>query len=435
MDNRINLSGPAGTRDFFPEDMLLREWLFNKWKSISQSYGFVQYDGPVVENAELYTRKGGDDILNEMYSFDKDGVQLALRPEITPTAARMVMTKLPVEVSPLKWFTVSQCWRYENTTRGRKREHYQWNADIFNASPVTSEVELLTMIVAFFKSVGLTSNDVTIKISNRMILQVILKEMGIINELFLQACVIIDKISKLSKEEISLLLKDKIGLTVSNIETIYKLCETTNFDDMKVFFGEDNPIFSEIKQIFNIAKETGLSEWLSFDASIIRGLSYYTGTVFEAFLKNSTLKRALCGGGRYDDLLEKYNYRDKVPAIGFGFGDVVILEALKELNLLPELNNKVDYLVIPYDMSFYGKAVNISERLRTKGYKVETYNSDQKKGRISDAYNYANKKQIRHVLLLAPDEWNEGKMCYKDMSIKKDKKDGARETVNIDDFF
>jgi len=431
MDRQISLDGPAGTRDFFPEDMLIREWLFNKWKQISKSFGFVQYDGPVLENAELYTRKGGDDILNEMYSFTKDNVKLSLRPEMTPTVSRMVMKRLPTDVPPFKWFSIPQCWRYENTTRGRKREHYQWNSDIFDAAPITSEIEVLTMIVTFFKSVGLTTDDLTIKVSNRMILQDVLTKMGVSEELFPRACVLIDKLDKLSREDLTNLLKTEIGLTEENVNTIYQLCEVTNFDNMIRFLN--NETFVEMKQIFDIAKETGLSDWLSFDASVVRGLSYYTGIVFEGFFKNTTMKRAVCGGGRFDDLLEKYGYRERVSAIGFGFGDVVILEVLKELNLLPKLSNKCDYLVVPYDMSFYGKAVNISERLRSKGYNVETYNSNLKKGRISDAYNYADKRGIQYVVLLAPDEWKEGKICVKNM-LEKDKI-RKQSIVEIEDFF
>lgn len=433
MDTQINLDGPAGTRDFFPEDMLVREWLFSKWGQVSQSFGFVQYDAPVLENAELYTRKGGDDILNEMYAFTKDNVKLALRPEMTPSVSRMIMTRLPTDVRPFKWFSFPQCWRYENTTRGRKREHYQWNADIFGACPITSEIEVLTMIVTFFKSVGLTTNDVTIKVSNRMILQNILTSMGVVDELFPRACVIIDKLAKLEKEELTNMLKSEIGLSEENVEVIYKLCAVTNFEDMKNFLGETNETFLEMKQIFDIASKTGLSEWLTFDASVVRGLSYYTGMVFEGFFKNSTMKRAVCGGGRYDDLLEKYGYRERVPAIGFGFGDVVILEVLKELNLVPVLSNKSDYLVVPFDTTFYAEAVNISEKLRTKGYKVETYNSDLKKGRISDAYNYANKRNIRYVILIAPEEWKEDKICVKDM--EETDKTKKQLVVKISDFF
>ena len=329
---QVLLQGPAGTRDFYPKEMAERLWLFDKWKTTSKAYGFSEYDAPVLEHANLYTRKGGDDILKEMYSFiDQGGIAVALRPEMTPSIARMIMAICKKEVLPLKWFSVPQCWRYETTTRGRKREHYQWNVDIFGAVEVRSEVEIIQMMVDFFKSVGLTDQDVVLRVSNRMILQKVLAGMGVHEDKMERSFNIIDKIKKVTAEDFYSMLKDEIGLEPESVDILVKVTQVSDVSQLASILSSEDDTVKEMLEIFALLEKCGYSSWVQLDLSIVRGLSYYTGLVFEGFSKNLTLQRSICGGGRYDNLLQHIGFDEKVPAVGFGFGDVVIMEVLAEL--------------------------------------------------------------------------------------------------------
>lgn len=407
----ISLDPPAGTRDFAPEEMRVRNWLFGIWRSVSKSAGFQEYDCPIVEYQNLYTRKGGDDILKEMFAFTLGNNKLCLRPELTPSVARMIMKHYKTQPAPFKWFSLPQCFRYEDIKRGRKREHYQWNADIFGAEKITSEIEVFMMITTFFEKIDLTPNDIVIKVSNRMILQKVLNKMGVSDEHFTRACVLIDKIAKITKEEMSQSLTDDIGLTAEQIGTIYDLCNVTNIDDIAKFLDQTDETYLEMKEIFNLAEKIGIKPWLQFDASIVRGLSYYTGIVFEAFPKNLPgLQKSICGGGRYDNLLTSYGYRETVPAVGFGFGDVVITELLKDLGKLPKLKNETEFLVVPFDSTLFAEAAGVAQRMRQTGKLVELYTS---KTRVGHALDYADRKGINSVVLIAPTEWQKGNIVLK----------------------
>ena len=424
---------PAGTRDFFPENMVYREWLFNTWKSVSQSFGFQMYDGPIVENLILYTRKGGDDIEKEMYAFKLGNNTYTLRPEMTPTAARMICKSYSKSVGPSKWFSIPQCWRYEDTSRGRKREHYQWNVDIFGAQPVKSEVEILLVLCTFFNKVKLTPDDVTIKISNRQILQKILDGFNVPNGKFERACNIIDKSNKITREELSQMLKDEINLTDDNVQTIFDLIACQNIEGLKKFLGDEDPTIKELQQIFQMCQDVGIGNWICFDASIVRGLSYYTDLCLEGFCKHPDLKRAICGGGRYDNLIDKtYGYKEKVPAFGIGLGDVTILDTLQELKRLPELNLYVDYYVIPYNDEFYSQSLKVCNQIRQKN-ESKIVSIHMLGGKIGKAFDYARRMNAKFAILVAPTEWKENKIKIKNMMLDRDN-ENKEKTIILDDF-
>jgi histidyl-tRNA synthetase len=426
---RINNFPPAGTRDFYPNDLKLQKWLFKIWTDISTSYGFEQYDSSIVEHVDLYTRKGGDDIVNEMYTFNKGGTALALRPEMTPTLARMIMQIYKTSpYKPLKWFSIPQCYRYETTIRGRKREHYQWNIDMFGANNIKYEIELFLILTKFFKTVKLTSKDIQIYISNRKILQKVLEQMKVADDLFDRACIIIDKIKKIPLEEFQTRMMNEIGLSMDDINIILQVLQVTNVNDLTKFIPENDECLLELQKLFELAKLVNIDEWLIFDMSIVRGLSYYTGLVFEAFFKNSDIKRSVCGGGRYDNIMQTYGHNERIPAIGFGFGDVVILDVLGEMGLLPKFTSDVDYVVIPFNDSLYFAAVMVSEMLRDKGKNVITYGKGGKRG---DAFNYADKVGTDKVIFVAPDEWT--KDCIVVKHLRKDSKDN-QQIINLKEY-
>eukprot|EP01090_Pellita_catalonica_P012673 TRINITY_DN2820_c0_g2_i1.p1 TRINITY_DN2820_c0_g2~~TRINITY_DN2820_c0_g2_i1.p1 ORF type:complete len:447 (-),score=100.09 TRINITY_DN2820_c0_g2_i1:189-1439(-) len=341
----------AGVRDFPPEKMRIRNWLFEEWRKTARLFAFEEYDAPVLEYEELYTRKGGEEITEQMYNFvDKGKQAVALRPEMTPSLARLILQKGKSLLLPAKWFSIPQCWRYETVCRGRRREHFQWNMDIFGVSQVTAEAELLAAIVTFFKGVGLTEKEVGIKVSSRKVVSTILAELKVPDEKFAATCVIVDKLDKLEREDVEAQLTDpKMGLSKEVAgKIIDTLSPNTTLDEMAKKLGEDSDVIKEMREVFKLAEAYGIADWLQFDASIIRGLVYYTGIVFEGFDRSGNIPRSICGGGRYDTLLSKYGAKNK-PACGFGFGDCVILEVLEDIQKLPNLERIVDDVVLAFN--------------------------------------------------------------------------------------
>jgi len=417
----LTLQGPAGTRDFYPKDLAIRSWLFNDiWRNVCQLFGYSEYDAPILERSDLYKRKGGDDILKEMYIFtDKEEHEVCLRPEMTPSVARMVMSIYKSVLPPLKWYSIAQCWRFENISKGRKREHYQLNVDNFGAEPVKSEVEILCIMVEIFKKLGLTPDDVVLKISHRMILQKILIKLGVSFDHIERAFNIIDKIQKITREELYNLLETEIGLSTESIELVMKLVNITHIENLTEFLDEHDETLTEMHNIFQLAELANIMDWLQFDVSVVRGLSYYTGMIFEGFFRNLSWQRSICGGGRYDNLLEKYGYSERVPAVGFGCGDIVILEGLTELKRLPKINNSVDYCLISYADDLYGRALTIATELRKRAKSVTVYMKCD--GRLRKAFNYADKIGAQIVILIAPNEIAENKIVVKNMRSDENK--------------
>ncbi|EKX55561.1 histidyl-tRNA synthetase [Guillardia theta CCMP2712] len=338
---KLDLKPPKGTRDFYPEDMRMRNWLFGHWKDVARLHGFEEYDAPVLESEELYIRKAGEEVTQQLYNFeDKGERRVSLRPEMTPSLARMVMARGKSLTLPVKWFSIPQCWRYERMTRGRRREHYQWNMDIWGVPGIEAEAELLSAIVTFFKRVGITSQDVGIKVNSRAVLSEVLTAMGVPADKFAATCVLVDKLEKVKLDDIRGEMQE-LGLTDEIITKLVATLSIKDLDALEQTLGNGSKALAQLKQLMEYAEAYGFRDWLIFDASVVRGLAYYTGVVFEGFDRKGEL-RAICGGGRYDELLATFG-GEPLPAVGFGFGDAVIAELLKDRNLLPNFdNNKED---------------------------------------------------------------------------------------------
>jgi len=416
----FTLDPPSGTRDFFPEDMRQQRWLFDRFREVAASYGFQEYDAPVLEHEELYKRKAGEEITEQMYNFrDKEGAAVTLRPEMTPSLARMVLQLMRAETGeiaaqlPLKWFAIPQCWRFETTQRGRRREHYQWNMDIVGVAGITAEAELLSAVVSFFESVGITSKDVGIKINSRKVLGAVLNNAGVPAERFAETCVIIDKLDKIGAAAVQKELTEKVGLSADVAQKIVAATGAKTLDEFAELagVGESDEV-KELRKLFELAEDYGYADWLQFDASVVRGLAYYTGVVFEAFDKAGVL-RAICGGGRYDKLLELYGSKKEVPCVGFGFGDCVIVELLRERGVQPQLPVTVDFVVAAYNNDMLGKAMSVARRLRKAGKSVDVYPEAAKK--VKKAFKYADKVGARKMAFVAPDEWENGLVSIKDL--------------------
>ena len=403
-------AGVRGTRDFYPEEMRLRNWLFEHFHAAARSHGFEEYDSPVLESEELYTRKAGEEITAQLYNFeDKGGRRVALRPEMTPSLARMVMAKSGTLPIPIKWYSIPQCWRYERTQRGRGREHYQWNVDIWGMRGVEADAELLSVLVHFFRAVGLKSDDLVIRISNRKILEEVLGALGITGEVFSKTCIVIDKMDKLSSEVIDKQLAD-LGHSHNSITRIKKVLGMKSLDSLSSELDSKSQAVKELRDLFALCESYGISSWLRLDASVVRGLAYYTGSVFEAHDRNNEL-RAICGGGRDDRLLSTLGGKD-LPATGFGFGDMVIMELLSDKNLIPRLSTGNEDIVIPLDKNLRHAAMEVASKLRASGRSVDLVLDDKK---MKWAFRHAERTGAQRLVMVMPEEWNEGKVRIKNL--------------------
>ena len=408
--------GVRGTRDFYPEDMRLRNWLFDNFIAASLLHGFEEYDAPVLEHEELYTRKQGEEITKQLYNFqDKGERKVALRPEMTPSLARMVMSRAGSLSMPIKWFSIPQCWRYERTQRGRGREHYQWNVDIWGTTELSADAELISVIVTFFEELGLTSDDIVIRISSRKVLEEVLGSLGVEGDLFAKTCIIVDKMDKLPSEVIEEQLSD-LGHSSEVISKIQSVLGIKDMDDLTNALEKDSAAITELTTLFDLVDSYGMSEWLQFDASIVRGLAYYTGSVFEAHDREGKF-RAICGGGRYDNLLSTLGGKD-LPATGFGFGDMVIMELLEEKNLIPELISGVDDIVLPLSQDLRDIAVRVAAALRLSDRTVDLVLEDKK---MKWAFKHAERVGAKRLVLLAPDEWSRKMIKVKDLETGEEK--------------
>ena len=415
--------GVRGTRDFYPEDMRLRNWLFERFHAAARSHGFEEYDAPVLESEELYTRKAGEEIVGQLYNFeDKGGRAVALRPEMTPSLARMVMARAGALALPIKWYSIPQCWRYERTQRGRGREHYQWNVDIWGMNGVEADAELLSVLVQFFDSVGLTSEDLVIRISSRKVLEEVLGSLGIEGETFAQTCVIVDKMDKLPADVIEAQLSE-LGLSAKAISKIVNVLAITDIDSLKSSLSSESSAVSELQSLFSLCDSYGISDWVSFDASVVRGLAYYTGPVFEAHDRAGNL-RAICGGGRYDKLIGTLGGND-LPATGFGFGDMVVMELLADKGLLPELSSGVGDVVFGMGPELRDAAMKVAGKLRASGRTVDLVLEDKK---MKWVFKHAERCGASRLVMVMPDEWADGKVRIKDLD------SGEESTVAMEDM-
>ena len=384
--------------------------MFQKFHSSSLSHGFEEYDSPIIEHEELYTRKQGEEITQQLYNFeDKGGRKISLRPEMTPSLARMVMARSGALPLPIKWYSIPQCWRYERTQRGRGREHYQWNVDIWGMEGIEADAELLSVMVHMFTSVGLTHDDVVVRISSRKVLEEVLGSLGIEGDSFTKACVIVDKMDKLPEEAVSAQLSD-LGISDSSITAIQSVLSVTELPELRDMLSPDSMAVSELERLFQLLESYGISEWTTFDASVVRGLAYYTGPVFEAHDRGGEL-RAICGGGRYDRLIGTLGGRD-LPATGFGFGDMVIMELLSEKGLLPDISSRVSDVVFSMDESLRGAAMEVSSKLRGAGRRVDLVLEPKK---MKWVFKHAERTGAERLVMVMPAEWDSGKVRIKDL--------------------
>ena len=405
MAEKISFEPPRGMRDFYPEDMAWRSRVFDAFRAAGEAAGFRQYDACVVESYELLARKAGEEVGEQIYHFfDKSERHLALRAEMTPTLARMVAQRQKELSFPLKWTTIAQCFRYERMTKGRKREHYQWNLDIIGEDSVLAEAEVIGAACDALRRMGLSSTDFKVHVSSRKFLGELLAKSGIAADRHAQVFLALDKRGKMPDAEIAAMLKDG-GLSDAEIEATFAIMET-----------KDYSACPELVELFRLAEIAGFSDCLEFDISVIRGLSYYTGVVFECFDTKGEF-RAIFGGGRYDNLLTTIG-GEPTSAVGLGFGDVVVTELLKARlgeDAAAARKGVAIGFMFPEQRD---AAVSLAARLRKSGECVDLALRSQKPKKF---FSHAAESGAAKAVFLGPDDVEKGVARMKDLATREEK--------------
>lgn len=393
-----------GFRDFYPDQFAERAYISGVWRDVARRFAFVEYDGPPLEPLELYTKKSGEEIVGQLYNFtDKGGREVALRPEMTPTLARMAAAKANALRKPVRWFSMPQLFRYERQQRGRLREHFQLNVDIIGEADVTADAELLAVAIEIMRELGLTSADVRARVSDRRLLRALLATLGVSDAQTPAVFAVIDKVERQPRE----ISHEKLlaaGMQPENVDTLLEVLGGTTIDSLESRFAAASPDIAqrlaELRRYFDFLERLGVGDWVAIDLTIVRGLAYYTGIVFELFDAKGEL-RAICGGGRYDTLLKSLGGVD-LPALGFGMGDVVLAELLRERGYLADHASvaQPDFWVAAEDESRRGMVMLVATALRRAGGSVEYALREQSLSKQRKASHSAG---ATYFVTLAPD--------------------------------
>lgn len=403
-----------GFRDFPPEEFALRRHIQEAWRTAAGRYAFAEYDGPVLETLDLYVEKSGEEIVGQLFNFtDKGDRDVTMRPEMTPSLARILGERSRGMSKPIRWFSMPQLYRYERMQRGRLREHFQWNVDIVGEAGESADAEVLAVAIDGLRILGLTADDFVARVSDRRLLTSILRVIGVADDRLPAAFAVIDKIERLPTEKADALLSTEAGLGPEQIERLRGLLGPTDVDTLTDALGEDESVAADLERLgayVDRLTAMGLGDFVSVDLSIVRGLAYYTGIVFELFDRKGEL-RAICGGGRYDKLLELVG-GEPLPAVGFGMGDVVLEELLRERGLIPEYTPSLDYAVVWFSAEERDEALGLAHLLRDRGHSVSYALKDQGVGK---QMKVAAKAGAATVLVLGPDEAARGVVVARDM--------------------
>ena len=402
-------------RDFYPEDMVLRNRIFDAWRSAATASGFEPYDACVVESLELLKRKAGEEIVNQIYAFqDKSGRDIALRAEMTPTLARMVAARQGSLRMPVKWYTIAQCFRYERMTRGRKREHYQLNLDIVGEESVAGEAEVLYTAIAALRAMGVPDEAYKVRLSNRALLSELLLSLHVEEKFHAGAFIALDKKGKIPREEIEQILREE-GLTDEACAAAFNLMDIRTLEEAEQIAGADSPAIRRIRELFDLLECYGIRDQVVFDISVVRGLSYYTGIVFEAFDTKGEF-RAIFGGGRYDNLLTAVGGKP-ASAVGLGFGDVVIGEIIQALQL-PDVRPQQEKILVGYMHDEQrAAATRLTARLRGEGRIADLRLRPQK----PKAFFSLASETATAAVFIGPDDVASGKARLKDLAARTER--------------
>jgi histidyl-tRNA synthetase len=420
-----------GFRDFPPEDLAVRTHVFKAWRRVSRRYGFLEYDGPPLEPLDLYVEKSGQEIVGQLYNFqDKGDRDVALRPEMTPSLARMLAERSRSLPKPIRWFSVPQLFRYERQQRGRLREHFQWNVDVVGEEGVSADAEVLAVGIDGLRELGLTDQDVRARVSDRRLLSALLRAVGVEEKRLPAAFSVIDKLEREGQHKRRERLSAETGVSLAAADDILDLLGG-DLDAVAARFPEREEVAQEVtrmRKYMDMLDAMGLGSFVELDLSIVRGLAYYTGIVFELFDRQGEM-RAICGGGRYDRLLELVG-GEAQPAVGFGMGDVVLTDLLLERGLLPDTARSLDLYVVVVGEELRPRALSLAHDLRESGRSVAYSLRSQSVGK---QFKSAGTEGAREVIVLGPSEVARGVAVVRDMESGKEREVSLEELGGMTD--
>lgn len=404
-----------GFRDFYPEDLSLRNHIFATWRSVAGRYGFEEYDGPPLESLELYTQKSGDEIVQQLYAFrDKGDRDVALRPEMTPTLARMVAARAQALKKPIRWFSIPQLFRYERQQRGRLREHFQLNMDIIGEAGPLADAELMAAAVDIMRALGLGPGDVQLRVSDRRVLKHLLVSRGVADAQLPSAFAVIDRSERVPKNVLEEMLRDA-GFGKRESAAVFDVATLRGQDALEAAGDAAEPLGRAVQALAAM----GLGEYVCIDLTIVRGLAYYTGIVFELFDAKKAL-RAIAGGGRYDGLLD-------LPALGFGMGDVVLGELLKERGVAPKASIELGAFLIPVSGDDLPVVLQLAHALRERGIAVEY---GLRHAAVRKQLELAAARGAARAVIVGPDERAAGVAVVRDLRTSTEAKVPIRQLLN-----
>jgi histidyl-tRNA synthetase len=401
-----------GFRDFYPADLALRDHIFRTWRQVAARYGFEEYDGPPLEPLELYTAKSGEEIVGQLYSFtDKGGREVSLRPEMTPTLARMVAARANGLKKPIRWFSIPQLFRYERQQRGRLREHFQLNCDLIGEPGHLADAEVVALAIDAVRAFGLGPGDIRVRISDRRLLTALLRALEVAEAQVPVVYQVFDKIRR-APAEVSEGRLAGAGIVPGTVERLLGLARARSWSDLGELGGIDGALAEgeSLRQTIDALGAMGFAEYIDLDLGIVRGLAYYTGTVFELFDARGEL-RAICGGGRYDNLLQSLGGVD-LPALGFGMGDVVLGELLRDRGLAPEAPASIDAFLAAITQEDLPEVLGLARELRDAGLRVEYALAPQAVGK---QLKLADARGARVAVVVGPDDRARGEVMVKDL--------------------
>ncbi len=425
MKNKQQLSKNPykGTRDFYPEDMYIQNYIFNKMKSAVEKFGYQEYGSTILEETALYKAKSGEEIIKEQtYSFiDRGGRDITIRPEMTPTVARMIAKKRNELAFPIRLYSIPNLLRYENPQKGRLREHWQLNVDMFGADNIDADTEIISTANTIMKEFGATENMFKIKINNRRLINYLFNEyLKLKPEESYKLSKLIDKKNKITSKEFEEKIKE---ISKEKFKEILEILEIKKTSDFPIQIQKHSSI-NEINKLEEKLNKLEIKNY-EFDITLMRGFDYYTGIIFELFDTNKENPRSLFGGGRYDDLVGIFNV-EKITGIGFGMGDVTIKDFLEIHNLIPNYKNKTKLYICNFGNESIEYSQKLANKLRNLGIQTEIDLTNKK---IGQQIMLADKKQIEYIICIGENEIKTKKYNLKNLKTKKQEEITEKELI------
>ncbi len=415
---KISTQPYKGARDFYPEDKRLQDYIFGVWRKVCKSYGYEEYDAPVLEPIEIYSNKTSDEIVNEQtFSFtDRGGRTVVLRPEMTPSVSRMVAAKRQELPYPLRWFSIPDCWRYERPQRGRNRQFWQLNVDMFGIATVDADLEIISMADAIMREFGANESMFQIKINSRKLINLIMNQFLELDAVQSKKMVqLFDKKDKLPADTFVSQAREifKSEQVESGLEKLYQLIKAKTLADLPKSIAQTESV-KEVQILFTLLAERGVNS-VTFDITLMRGFDYYTDIVFEVFDLDPENNRSMFGGGRYDGLVGSFGV-EQLSSVGFAMGDAPIENFLASHNLEPKLRSSTDIYVVTIG-DVLGQAQDVVKILRSQGINLAVDLTDRKPEKQIKA---ALKLAVPYLLFIGDDEINNKKYILRNVETQKE---------------